>query len=80
MLIISALQLAKEVTAMDWSPVGCSLGVCSKSHFVYLWSNLGASVVQVPLPDFDAIHLQWSARGRSLILADDAAFCIAYMA
>lgn len=45
---------------------------------VYIWTPEGASFVQIPLPDFDALSVGWSPTGGQFMLGDKDTFCCAY--
>ncbi|GAX85762.1 hypothetical protein CEUSTIGMA_g13177.t1 [Chlamydomonas eustigma] len=83
----TVLQHASEVTDFDWAPSqetsGASvslLAIVAQGSKLYMWASAGASVVHIPLKDFQAQKLAWAPGGLSFILTSKDCFSCAYLA
>lgn len=77
--LAAVLMHLGPLKALEWSPTGTSLALCTGTNRLSLWSPSGASIVHVPLPKFCPSFLHWSDDGQTLVLADKTSFCCAYI-
>eukprot|EP00195_Chlamydomonas_chlamydogama_P006395 CAMPEP_0202899000 /NCGR_PEP_ID=MMETSP1392-20130828/7362_1 /ASSEMBLY_ACC=CAM_ASM_000868 /TAXON_ID=225041 /ORGANISM="Chlamydomonas chlamydogama, Strain SAG 11-48b" /LENGTH=368 /DNA_ID=CAMNT_0049585083 /DNA_START=375 /DNA_END=1481 /DNA_ORIENTATION=- len=69
-----------HVKDMSWAPQGHSLTIVGGNSKVYMWSPSGASIVHIPLRNFQAHSIKWGPGGSSFVLQDHDLFCTAYLA
>lgn len=68
------------VKAVVWAPNRNVLALSSAQDRVFVWTETGASVCDVPLEtgEFRVGSLQWDSRGESLLLMDKATLMVAF--
>lgn len=69
----------EPVASVAWDPHHHRLAVVTGGERVYLWTEEGASFVQIPLPDFNARTVGWSPAAGEFLLGDKDTFCCAYI-
>ena len=62
-----------------WDPTRSRLLLCTGKNKLYMWSQEGCSIINVPLKDFKVRSLKWNPHGGSLILMDKNKFCCCYI-
>ncbi|KAG2439894.1 hypothetical protein HYH02_010524 [Chlamydomonas schloesseri] len=67
------------VTDLAWGPRGHTLAVATGTTRVYLWTPAGASIIHIPLPNFQAFGCAWNNTATTLLLRGPEAFCCAYL-
>ena len=68
------------VRALRWHPATNQLAVCTGNAKLYLWTDDGCSVVDVPLPGLAVQNLRWSGSdGGALVLIDREQCCLCYL-
>ena len=76
----SVLVHQDPVKAMAWAPTRSVLALSSAQDRVFVWTETGASVCDVPMDtgEFRVGGLQWDSRGESLLLMDKATLMVAF--
>jgi WD40 repeat protein len=83
-LSVVLIQL-QPIKSVSWSPRSLHLVICTGTPRVFLWSEEGASVCEIPFGkcysearDFAVQKVKWSETGQALLLMDKAVLMVAY--
>eukprot|EP00198_Chlamydomonas_reinhardtii_P004105 XP_001693441.1 predicted protein [Chlamydomonas reinhardtii] len=79
MELAALLMHLGPVTDLAWGPRGHTLAVATGSTRVYLWTPAGASIIHIPLAQFQAYGCSWNNSATTLLLRGPEAFCCAYL-
>lgn len=81
----AVVVLLGSVRGFAWSPRKNMLAVTCGGGRVYLWSEEGAGICEVPReehtqpePPFSVLRLKWNSTGSALLLLDRSSFRLAY--
>lgn len=76
--IRSVLVHKHSVKSLGWSPKHTLLATATGNSNLYLWSEEGSSVCDMPFEDFCAFSVEWSSDGQSLLVEYKNNFVVAY--
>jgi WD40 repeat protein len=81
----ACLMLLAPIRSLAWSPTRPMLAIATGSGYLYLWSEEGAAVCEVPRtdedsrePPFSVLKARWNATGSTLLLMDRSSIRLAY--
>ncbi|KAK9764866.1 hypothetical protein K7432_007291 [Basidiobolus ranarum] len=77
---ICAIQQAFPIRAVQWNPINPDqvAFVCGGNH-IYLWcEKTGCEPFEITTDKFEAVGLEWSPDGHSLIIRGKDLFCVAF--
>ncbi|GMH33685.1 hypothetical protein BSKO_01519 [Bryopsis sp. KO-2023] len=77
--LVAVLLQKHAVKCFEWEPESENLAVCCGTSRVYMWSPAGASVVHIPLDNFQAVGIKWSHSGSGFVMTDAESFCVGYI-
>lgn len=75
------LSMSRPIKGVCWAPETNHLAFCTGEKRMYLWSEDGASVCDVPVyykRDFCVNKLSWSKDGNSILLTDKNEVVLVY--
>eukprot|EP00466_Bigelowiella_natans_P020800 jgi/Bigna1/49573/estExt_Genewise1.C_510121 len=68
-----------SIRCAKWDPLRQRLMLCTGRDKLYMWSQEGCSIINVPLDNFKIRSFAWSPSGNCLMLMDKKYFCCCYI-
>lgn len=81
-VLAATLICLSPIRSLAWAPTRPMLVVATAGGYLYMWSEEGAAVCEIPKNDQDALfsvlRIKWNSSGSALLLMDRSAIRLAY--
>jgi len=77
--LCSVIKHDSPIRNAKWDPARQRLMLCTGKDKLYMWSQEGCSIVNIPLDHFKVRSFRWNPSGNSLLLMDKKYFCCCYI-
>ena len=75
----SILLQVSVVKSIKWHPCMNKLFLCTGNNRLFMWSNKGCCVIDLPISFFSILSLRWNTAGSALMLLDEINSCVCYV-